>query len=151
MRIFGLLLSLCLTLAAPTLHAQVTVSNPWVRATVSDQKATGAFMTISAPTSATLVGAYSPVAEIVELHSMKVEDGVMRMRPVETIALPANTPVELKPGGLHIMLMGLKAPLDIGESVALTLLIREHEGRETTTEITVPVRSLDHAPGHPKR
>ena len=149
MRVFGILFSLCLALGASPLHAQIKVSDPWVRATVPGQKATGAFLTLSSPVPATLVGVRAPVAEIAELHNMTMEEDVMKMRPVEAIALPPNRPVELKPGSLHIMLMELKTSLNAGEFVPLTLLIRDQEGQETETEVVAEVRPLNHAPTNP--
>jgi len=149
MRVSGTLLSLCLALAASPLHAQVKVGDPWVRATVHGQKATGAFLTLSTSVPAALMGVRSPVAEVAELHAMKMEEGVMKMRPIETIALTPDHPVELKPGSLHIMLMELKTQLKAGESVPLILVIKNQEGRETETEITAEVRPLSHAPVHP--
>jgi len=149
MRVFGVLFFLCLALAASPLHAKVKVSDPWVRAAVHGQKATGAFLTLSTSVPATLVGVRSPVAEVAELHDMKIEEGVMKMRPVEAIALTPDRPVELKPGSLHIMLMELKTPLQPGESVPLILVIQDQEGRQTETEVMAEVRPLNHAPARP--
>ncbi|WP_163837265.1 copper chaperone PCu(A)C, partial [Providencia stuartii] len=83
---------------------------PWVRATVAPQKATGAFMQLTASKAVKVVAASSPVAAMVEIHEMKMEDGVMKMRAVDALALPAGQPVALKPGSYHVMLMGLQRP-----------------------------------------
>ena len=91
------LLSLLLLAALPAL-AQVTVGEPWVRATVAAQKATGAFMTLTSVQGAKLVGASSPAAGVVEVHEMKMVDDVMRMREVTALDLPAD--------GLHIVCNG---------------------------------------------
>jgi copper(I)-binding protein len=104
-------------LAAPALfialaaQAQVQVGDPWVRATVAPQKATGAFMQLTSAKPAKVVAASSPVAEMVEIHEMKMEDGVMKMRAVDALPLPAGQAVALKPGSYHVMLMGLKQPI----------------------------------------
>lgn len=114
----------------------------WVRATVSGQRATGAFMQLknNLPNNepVKLVGASSPVASVVEIHEMKMEGNVMQMRPVSALDLPA----ELKPGGYHIMLMGLKKPLQAGQEVPLTLEFAA--GRTCSPmELSAPVRSLN--------
>ena len=80
-------------------HAQVTVKDPWVRATVSQQKATGAFMQITSTQDARLVEAKSPAAGVVEVHEMTMEKDVLKMRAIAALDLPAGKAVDLKPGG----------------------------------------------------
>ena len=113
-------LALSALIAGPAL-AQVSVKDPWVRATVAGQKATGAFMQIADPAGGKLVSASTSVAGVVELHEMSMEGTTMKMRAVPAIDLPAGKPVELKPGGLHVMLMDLKKPLNAGDTVPVTL------------------------------
>ena len=129
--------ALLLSLAA---QAQVKVDDPWVRATVAPQKATGAFMQLTAEKAAKVVAASSPVAEVVEIHEMKMDGGVMKMRAVDALALPAGQPVALKPGSYHVMLMGLKAPIKAGDSVPLTLTVEGEDKRRTTVEIKAEAR-----------
>ena len=115
-----------LMLTLPLAHnafAQVTVTDPWVRGTVPEQKATGAFMRLTAPVDSRVVEARSPAAGTVEIHEMKMDNGVMRMRAVPALPLPANKAVDLVPGGYHVMLMGLKQPLKAGDSVPITLVV----------------------------
>ena len=100
------------------------VSNAWIRSPAPGQKVAGAYMELKSGATAALVGASSPAAGRVELHSMALEAGVMRMRPVENIALPPGTTVKLAPGGLHLMLFDLKQPLKEGDRVPLALSIR---------------------------
>lgn len=121
------------------------VEGAWVRATVPGQQATGAFMRITAPRSMQLVGAQTPAAALAEVHEMKMDGSVMQMRPVDRLELPAGAPVELKPGGFHLMLQQLKQPLPAGGTVALTLLLRETSGAERRLELKLPV--LSQAPG----
>jgi copper(I)-binding protein len=130
-------------LAAAALPAlgQVKVTAPWVRGTVADQMATGAFMTLTASTAARLVGVGSPVAGVVEIHEMKLEGNVMRMRALEALDLPAGRAVDLKPGGYHVMLMDLRRPLKDGETVPLTLII-ERDGKREAIAVQAPVRAL---------
>jgi copper(I)-binding protein len=85
-----------------------------------------------------LVGGSSPAAKVVELHTHTMEGGMMRMRQVEKIDLPAGKDVSLKPGGLHVMLIGLKQNLTPGENVPLTLKFAD--GSELTLD--APVRKL---------
>lgn len=123
-------------------HAQVTVQDPWVRATVPQQKATGAFMRLTAAQDMRLVGASSPAAGVTEVHEMKMVDNVMKMRAVPLLDLPAGQTVELKPGGYHIMLLDLKQPVAQGATVPLTLVFEGKDGQRQSQELQVPVRAL---------
>ncbi len=135
-----------LTLAALTMalaaQAQVSVKDAWVRATVPQQKATGAFMQLTAASDARLVGASSPVAGIVEIHEMAMVKDVMKMRAVEGLELPAGKTVELKPGGYHVMLMDLKGQVKEGDTVPLTLVVQGRDGKRQNLEVKAPVRPL---------
>ena len=106
-------LAAILAVTCGTLYAQtVEVKDAWVRASVPSQKATGAFMKITSKEDAKLVAASSPVAGVVEVHEMKMEGDIMRMRAVAGgLDLPAGKTVELKSGGYHVMLMDLKTAL----------------------------------------
>jgi len=132
-----------LALAASPSLAQVTVHDPWVRATVPEQKTTGGFMTLTSPTDARLVSVSSPIAGLTEVHQMTMENGVMRMRAVSSIEIPAGKQVQLKPGGFHIMLMNLKRQVKEGETVPITLVIEEKGGKRVPIEVKAPVRPLN--------
>jgi copper(I)-binding protein len=132
--------ALLASFAAQAQPAAVKVDDPWVRATVAPQKATGAFMQLTSPKAATVVAASSPVADMVEIHEMKMEDGVMRMRAVDALALPAGQTVALKPGSYHVMLMGLKGPIKAGETVPLTLTVETEGGQRSTVEVKAQAR-----------
>lgn len=136
------LLSLLLaaTLATPALAAGVKVEKPRVRATAPGQEVAEAFMDLTATTDMTLVGGSSPVAKSFELHFMKMENGVMEMRPVKTIALPRGKTVSLESGGLHIMLVGLKGRIKPGQKVPLTLLLKGGDGREEKLAVIAEAR-----------
>jgi copper(I)-binding protein len=129
-----------LSVASFSVFAQVSISEPWVRGTVASQMGTGAFMKITAATPAKLVGASSPVAGVVEVHEMALVNNVMRMRAIEALDLPAGKPVELKPGGYHVMLMDLQRDLKEGDTVPLTLVI-EQGGKRVSVEVKAPVRA----------
>ncbi|WP_323002466.1 copper chaperone PCu(A)C [Denitromonas sp.] len=128
--------------SAAAMAGEVTVSEPWVRGTVAAQQATGAFMGLTAAKPMRLVGASSPVAPAVEVHEMRMDNDVMKMRQVEGIDLPAGQQVALKPGGYHIMLMGLTAPLTPGMNVPMTLTFEGADGTRETVEVDAPVRAL---------
>lgn len=127
--------------------AQVRVSDPWVRATVPRQQVSGAFMRLSSSRDMRLVEARTPVAGVVEIHEMAMDKGIMRMRPVPGVNLPAGKTVELKPGGYHVMLMDLKRQLKEGESVPITLVIEGKDGKRETLEVKAAVRPLN-TPAH---
>jgi copper(I)-binding protein len=143
-------------LLAATLGTQVLAQTPvkvesaWARATVQGQKATGAFMKLTAPQATRLVSVSTPVAGVAEIHEMKMDGGVMKMRAMPVLDLPANQPVELKPGSYHLMLMDLKAPLMKDSSVALTLVFKDAKGVESKQQISVLVNtgmSAEHSHG----
>lgn len=121
--------------------APVTADGAWARASVQGQSASGAFMRLTAREPLSLVGVATPVAGVAEVHEMKMEGDVMKMRPLASLELPAGKPVELKPGGLHLMLMDLKAPLAAGTQLPLTLTFRDAKGQSSKLELSVPVRT----------
>ncbi len=121
------------------------VTNPWVRATVPGQTVAGAYMDIAAQAPGVLVGVESPVAGKVELHTMSMDGGVMKMRQVIRITLPASQTVNLKPGGYHVMLLDLKRQLKAGERVPLALTIRTRQGVKSTLNVDAEVKSVSSA------
>ena len=133
-------LTLIAALASSAAFAQtVEVKDAWVRTTVQGQKATGAFMKLTAKDGAKLVGVSSPAAGVGEVHEMKMEGDVMKMRAVPALELPAHQSVELKPGGYHLMLMNLKQPLAAGQHVPVTLSVQDAQGAKSTLSIQAPV------------
>lgn len=126
--------------------AQIQVADAWVRGTVPAQTATGAFMDITSKTATKLVAAASPVAGKVEIHSMKMENGIMKMAPVPAVEIPANVKLTLGPGGYHVMLMDLKQQLKPGDKVPMTLTTEGADRKRQTTQITAEVRELTSAP-----
>jgi copper(I)-binding protein len=136
----GVILLLATT-GAGVAHAQaVGVQDAWARTTVPGQKATGAFMTLTARDGSRLVGAASPVAGVTQVHEMKMEGDVMKMRALkEGLELPAGKAIELKPGSFHIMLMDLKVALPRDSTIPLTLTFRDAKGQHSTLELKVPV------------
>ena len=141
------------TFCAVSAFAQnVTVTNAWARATVQGQKATGAFMTLTAKDNAKLVGVSSPVAGVAEIHEMKVEKDVMKMAALPNgLDLPAGKAVELKPGSFHVMLMDLKAPLAKDTTVPVTLTFQDAKGVKSNVELKVQVGMQAPMMQHPKQ
>ncbi|PJX25802.1 transporter [Advenella sp. S44] len=129
-------------------YAQVMVQNPWVRATVAQQTSTGAFMLLTAKSDSKLIGATSTVADQVEIHKMTMEDEVMKMRQIPELALAANQPVALKPGGYHIMLIGLKRQINVADSIPLTLSFEDKDGNRRQVDIQATVRTLQGGHSH---
>lgn len=141
-------LTLIAALALPA-WAQTTATEPWVRGTVSPaQKATGLFVQLQSAQGGRLVSVSSPVAGLVEIHEMKVEGGVMKMRAIPGLDLPAGQAVALKPGGYHVMLLDLKQPLKAGDTVPFTLVIEGKDQRRETLSLQAPVRAMGGAPAH---
>ncbi|MDP2450021.1 MAG: copper chaperone PCu(A)C [Polaromonas sp.] len=139
-----------LVLSAGAVFAQtVEVKDAWVRAAVPGQSGTGAFMNITAKDGAKLVGVSSPVAGVTEVHEMKMENDIMRMRAIPALDLPAGKTVALKPGGYHVMLMELKQALPPGGTVPLTLILRDAKGQESKVELKLPVAASMPGAGMP--
>lgn len=138
-----------LALAISPAWAQVTIDNAWARATPPGAKIAAGYMTIrNAAAADKLLGASSPAAERVETH-VTVKDGdVSRMREVKSYDVPSRGALTLAPGGSHLMLVNIKAPLKAGDKVPLTL--KFEKAGELKTELTVrPLgTALDTHKGH---
>jgi periplasmic copper chaperone A len=141
MQMKTLMIAAAFALTALGAHAQtaktgaISAANAYARATAAGQPAGGGFLTlVNAGADDRLVSASSEAAASVELHMMSMKGDVMQMRQVDAIAIKAGQTVELKPGGYHLMLMGLKAPLKAGGSFPLKLRF------ERAGEVTVIVK-----------
>jgi len=137
------LLLACL-LGAATAHAaeDVQVSDAWVRATMPGQEVAGAYLNLRSEKAAKLVKTESPVADSAAIHSMSMKNGVMEMRELPELALPAGKTVKLAPGGFHIMLIDLKKPLKAGETVPLKLTIRHRDNTLSVLDVQAEVRQV---------
>lgn len=125
--------------------ANVEAKDAWVRATVAQQKTTGAFMQLTAQADTRVVQVSSPIAGVVEIHEMAMDKDVMKMRAVPALPLPAGKAVELKPGGYHVMLMDLKGPVKAGDVVPVTLVLESKDGLRSTLEVKATARPLGNA------
>jgi len=141
---------LCVVLlsAAAAAQAQVEARAAWARATVQGQTTAGAYMQLTSSERASLVGAESPAAGSVEIHETRMEGKVMRMRALSRLELLPGKTVELKPGGYHIMLVGLKRPLKKGEIVPIRLKLETKDKSVRTLEVRAEVREPTAAGQH---
>ena len=121
----------------------VKIENAWVRATAPGQKVAGGFMDLTADADMTLIGGSSPVSKSVELHFMRMDNGVMEMRQMKEIALPKDKTVRLEPGDLHVMFIGLKSQIKPGQKVPITLFVKGTDGKEQKLIVQVEA----HKPG----
>lgn len=126
--------------AAAASQAQVEARAAWARATVHGQTTAGVYMQLKSSERASLVGAESPAASSVEIHEMKMENNVMRMRALSKLELPPGKTVEMKPGGYHIMLLALKKQLKKGEVVPVRLKVEMADKSVRTLEVRAEVR-----------
>jgi periplasmic copper chaperone A len=119
----------------------VEVREAWARATMPGQQVAGVYMTLTSDVPARLVALRSPQARLAEVHEMREQDGVMRMRRVDALALPAGKAVKLEPNGLHIMLVDIREPLKPGDRARLTLVV-ERAGKRSEVPVDAEVRPL---------
>jgi len=125
----------------------ITIGHPYARATAAGQPTGGGFMKfVNAGGNDKLLSVSAEVSKTVELHEMKMEGDVMRMRQVDGIELQAGKTVELKPGGYHVMFVGLKAPLKAGDKFPLKL--KFEKAGDVTVEVNVEVPGADHSMKH---
>jgi periplasmic copper chaperone A len=138
----GLLLSLG-TFAHGFQVGDLKIGHPWARPTVQGQMAGGGFLKVenTGKTADRLISGTTTAAERLELHTMAMEGDVMKMRQVEGIDIPAGATVELKPGSFHVMFMGLKAPMKLGDKVPVTLKFAK--AGEVTVEMWVEQPKAD--------
>ena len=142
-KLFVVLAAAVFVAAPPAFAQSVKVENAWARATVPGQKTGSGYVDLTSAADAALVAAGSPLAERAELHSMTMDGGVMRMRALPRVELPAGKTVKLAPGGLHVMLVDLKQPLKAGDKVPVTLSVQSSGTSLTTLKLEVPVRAAD--------
>ncbi len=119
----------------------IEIKNQWVRASNDGQDVSAAYMTILSAEDTSLIAIDSDVADAIEIHSMSMENGVMKMRMLDTLNLIAGKPAELSPGGFHLMLFDLKKPLIAGNEAHFTLHFKNKAGQEKTISVTSPIKT----------
>jgi hypothetical protein len=136
-------LTVAALLAVANAWAQVTARDPWARPTAPGQSVGGTYLKLEGgKENDRLISVHADIAQAVQIHSMKMEGDIMRMRALDGLEIPAGKIVELQPGGLHIMLLGLKTPLKVGNSFPLSLQFAQ------SGLLKVNVRVLPVAPGN---
>ena len=119
----------------------IEIKNQWARASNDGQDVSAAYMTIVSNEDTSLIAIDSDVADVIEIHSMSMENGVMKMRMLDTLDLIADKPTELSPGGFHLMLFDLKKPLTAGKEAHFTLHFKNKAGQEKTIFVTSPIKA----------
>ena len=125
----------------PSWAANISVTDAWARATMPGQPVSGAYLRIQSDADARLIGVSSSVVPRVEMHEMKMDGDVMRMRELKAINLPKGKTVSLEPGGFHLMLMKLKKPIAAGDIIPFTLVV-ESGGKRQTVEVKAEARAM---------
>ena len=134
-------LGLMLISLSASVYAEVKVSNAWVKPTAPGQPVAGAYMQLTSDTDVDVVSASSAVAAKTEIHEMNMVGDVMKMRRIDELALKAGKPVDLKPGGYHLMLIDLDHQIKAGEIVPIELVTRDKAGKKNTIYLKVSAQS----------
>lgn len=127
------------------IHAQPQkpqIEQAWAAATVPGQPVGAAYMRINSQEPLSLMRVETPAASRVQVHAMHTENGVMKMREIRELQIPASQPVELAPGGTHLMLLGLKKSLKVGERVPLTFTFRRADKTEIRVSVNAPIKPM---------
>jgi periplasmic copper chaperone A len=119
----------------------VKITDQWVKENAPGQSVGAAYMTLNSPQDSTLVYVETPAASAVEIHSMTMENNVMKMRMLEELPLKAGKPEKLAPGGFHLMLFDLTKPLKAGENAAFRLCFKDKAGNITEQNVTLPIKA----------
>jgi copper(I)-binding protein len=143
---FWLVAVAILLCAGQAYASEVVVSGAWVRASASGQDSAAVSLHITSQKDARLIAVSSPVSNDAAIHAMKHENGMMMMRPIDALPLPAKHEVALGEGD-HIMLIGLKKPLKVGDTVPLTLTVEFVDKRKEKVSVKVEVKSLTESQG----
>jgi copper(I)-binding protein len=129
-------------LSAPVFAGGIQVESAWARATAPGQDTAMVDMTIVSEKAAKLTGFATPVSQSAEMHSMTHDKGMMKMREVKAIALPAGQRVNLGEAGFHLMLIGLRAPLKAGDSLPLTLNVQAADNSSVKVDVKAEIKPL---------
>lgn len=136
---------LAILVAAPAYADDVKVTKAWARATAPGQDTASIQLTITSKKDASLIGVESGSSQSGEIHSMVMEGGVMKMRALDSLPLPAKTPVTLGEDGNHLMLIGLKKPLKAGRKLPFALVVKFDDGHTSTIRVLAAIKPLDTA------
>ena len=134
---------LFILLSACNTKAEVSITDAWVRANAPGQSVGAAYMTLRSPQDNTLVSVKTAAAGSVEIHSMTMNDGVMKMRMLDELALKAGKSEKLAPGGFHLMLFDLKKPLNTGEKITFKLSFKDKSNKMQVQTVVLPVKEAN--------
>lgn len=134
------LLALTFLLSACEVNNRVAITHSWARANVPGQSVGAAYMTFVSENDSTFVRAETPIASSVEIHSMTMDNGVMKMRMLPELPLKAGKEEKLAPGGFHLMLFDLKKQLKAGDQLELKLTFKDTTGKVTQQTLTMPIK-----------
>jgi len=139
---FVVILNLLSGLSSPA-WAEVIVKDAWVRATIGASKVTAAYAIVvnTGPSDDVLIEVSTPMAGVSHIHLSAMTDGIMRMEPVAALPIPANSEVALSPGGYHVMIVGVNAPLVVNDRVSLTLKFRD-QGDVKVGAVVMPMMHI---------
>ncbi len=138
---------LVMSAVAPAFADDVKVTNAWTRATAPGQDTASIQLTITSKKEATLIGVASGSAQSGEIHTMVMEGDVMKMRAIESLPLPAKTPVTLGADGNHLMLIGLRQPLKAGRKLPFALTVKFADGSTTLLRLLAVIKPLETTSG----
>ncbi len=137
--------ALAMLAVTPALADDVKVTNAWTRATAPGQDTASIQLTITSRKDATLTGVMSGSSQSGEIHTMVMEGDVMKMRAIDSLSLPAKTPVTLGADGNHLMLIGLKKPLQAGRKLPFALTVKFADGHTTVLKLLAVIKPLQTA------
>ena len=135
------LLSCSSNMAIAAEDSTINVHQAWARTTAPGQDVGAVYLMIVSKKDTSLVSINTDIAEHAQIHSMSMDNGIMKMRELESLPIPAGKMVSLSPGGIHLMLVGLKKPLKAGEKIALTLEFKDVTGKLSSVNITAPIQT----------
>jgi periplasmic copper chaperone A len=141
MYMFKVIVLSVLLLVTTAVQAEVKISDAWARESIPGQDIAAAYMTLKSPEYSKLFYVESPSAGTVEIHTMTMDNGVMKMRMLDELELKPNETAALAPGGFHLMLFNLKEPLKAGSQVKFTLCFKDKAGKITHQDVMVPVKA----------
>ncbi len=144
---YGFVLLLAATATLSYAQENITIHNPWVKATYPGQNISAGYMTITSANDTTLVKIESDVSESVEIHSMKMENNVMKMRMLDSLSLAAGKPYKLEPAGYHFMLFDLKKPLIDAQTVNFELTFKNKQNIEFKQSVKATVKNAENNSG----
>ena len=138
----SVILAIALLASTQAAASEVTVSEAWARATAPGQHNGAVYLHITSRQDSRIVAVSTPAAEGATLHSTTNDKGVMKMRELDTLLLPAGQQVQLGAGATHIMLSGLKKPLVAGDSVPLTITVQFTDKRRESVKVMATIVPL---------